>query len=377
MTFLKPAALLSASLFSAASLPGRDLSHELNERYAPHPEWERYLEPESLVGPSNVDTWWRTPAEVRANLAFASAPLSGLHIALDPGHIGGDWAGVEGREFKIKTEDHLVREGELVLTVAKGVKEQLEELGAEVTLLRNDHRPLNPNPPESYFAAAAERVDMPVNNSWSSFVDYALDIRNAMHRMYAVTGELVERARLVNEVIRPDALISLHINAAPWPRNEGGDTKFELVDSNHTHVLIFGCLSNAELSKPKQRQQLLAKLHNGSGAVERELGQALGQLLGDRTGLPASNYSGNNAVRLKDHSSYLWARNLMLLRYVECPVILLEPYIANSKGAYPRIQQALESRAAGAPPGEDDILIEYADAVVAGLLKVYGPAPGD
>jgi len=64
---------------------------------------------------------------------------------------------------------------------------------------------------------------------------------------------------------------------------------------------------------------------------------------------------------------------LMLLRYVECPVVLLEPYIANSKEAYPRIQEALRNRALAKPLPDDDILIEYAQAVVRGVLAVYGP----
>jgi len=68
----------------------------------------------------------------------------------------------------------------------------------------------------------------------------------------------------------------------------------------------------------------------------------------------------------------LWARNLLLLRLVDCPTVLLEPYIANSKNSYARIQKALAARAVYAPLPEDDILIEYADAVVDGVLRVYG-----
>jgi hypothetical protein len=63
----------------------------------------------------------------------------------------------------------------------------------------------------------------------------------------------------------------------------------------------------------------------------------------------------------------------MLLRYVECPVVLLEPYIANSQEAYPRIQEALRRRALGKSLPEDDILTEYAGAVVRGVLAAYGP----
>ena len=51
--------------------------------------------------------------------------------------------------------------------------------------------------------------------------------------------------------------------------------------------------------------------------------------------------------------------------------MLLEPYVANSMAAYPRLQAALANRAAGAALAADDILLEYADAVVAGVLACY------
>jgi hypothetical protein len=253
------------------------------------------------------------------------------------------------------------------------VRVELEELGAEVSLLREGTVPLNPKPPEAYFSEAAARVEPPEDISLAALVDYGRALQRSMLRLHAVTGELAERARLVNEEIRPDALLSLHINAAPWPAGGEGEASYVLVDSNHTHVLIFGCLSDAELSVPLQRKQMRTKMTNGSGKIERRLGGALAESLGEVTSLPPSKYGGRNAIRLEGETPYLWARNLMLLRYVECPVVLLEPYIANSKGTYPRIQQALQTRHAGKQPEEDDILVEYARAVVRGVIRVYGP----
>lgn len=172
----------------------------------------------------------------------------------------------------------------------------------------------------------------------------------------------------MNEDIRPDALISLHINAAPWPDKEAPS----LVKSDHTHVLIFGCLSERELSSRGQQRRLARKMSNGSGAIELTLGRALATSLAEGTRLPASEYEGRNAVRVDSEDDYLWARNLMLLRLVDCPTVLLEPYIANSETGYTRIQKALQMRAQKAPLGDDDILVEYSDAVVRGILNAYG-----
>jgi hypothetical protein len=187
-------------------------------------------------------------------------------------------------------------------------------------------------------------------------------------KLAVVTGELAERARVVNEVIQPDALISLHINAAAWPK---GDSQ-KLVAADHAHVLIFGCLSAQELATPAQRERLVKKITNGSGAVEAVLGAALGSALAEAPGLPASEYEGNNAIRIDSAVPSLWARNLMLLRLVDCPAVLMEPYIANSQKPYARIQEALRARQYHEPLPADDILVEYADAVVKGVLWAYG-----
>jgi len=122
-----------------------------------------------------------------------------------------------------------------------------------------------------------------------------------------------------------------------------------------------------------QARQLRRKLLNQSGPIERQLGRSIAAGLRESTGLPASQYSGDNAVVVPETDAYLWARNLMLLRMVECPIALLEPYVANSQAVYPRIQNALSRRAAGLPLADDDILREYADGVVQGLVSLYGP----
>lgn len=364
--------VLVCSLFvGLVSLVAQDLSLQMDERYAPYADWQDALDLQGLAQEES-DAWWKSLDEIIAERRESDLPLSGLHIALDPGHVGGDWAEEEGRHFQIDAEDYPVREGELVLEVAQRLREALQGLGAQVSLLREDALPLNPKAPGDYLQAALRRNPYPDEPSLASLTDYALALRSDMIRSSIVIGELMERARLVNEEVRPDAVLSLHINAAKWPVDELGEPQYRLVDSNHTHVLVFGCMSDGELSSPQQQVQLKKKLTNSSGPIEAELGHALGVALGEATGLPASQYSGRNAVLLEGRTPYLWARNLMLLRYIECPVVLLEPYVANSEETYPRLQDALRRRAEGVELADDDILIEYTGAVVAGLLSVYG-----
>jgi N-acetylmuramoyl-L-alanine amidase len=332
------------------------IAYELSTRYTPYADGAAVLDLEQIAS--------KTLAE--AETAF-DRPLAKLHLALDPGHIGGIWAAWESRNFRLSKEDHWVREGELVLEVAQRIRTRLTRLGAEVTLLREDCRPINPKTFIDYWPLAAAEEMPPTELSFKAQLSHALAVRNRAIHLAIVRGELAERARLVNEVIQPDALISLHINAAAWP---DGDTE-QLVESDHAHVLIFGCLSEAEIASPRQQLRLVEKLSNGSGVVEARLGAALGSALIEATGLPASDYQGRNAIRIDPELPSLWARNLMLLRLVDCPTVLMEPYITNSHSSYARIQKALSAREYHEPLPADDILVEYADAVVTGVLRAY------
>ena len=366
-----------------ADLDVEGIANELASRYIPYIGEEIVLNAESLAT-QYTKSWWSTPEEIRTSYPGAlflairepnvaqnsnpsDSPLIGLRLALDPGHIGGMWADWEARSFRMSIDDYWVREGELVLEVAQRVQVQLKALGAEVILLRDSTEPLNPKSEADYLALATEESMDSSTASLEKKTDHTLAIRERALRMAVVTEELIERARIVNEVIRPDALISLHINAAPWSKEEQ-----RLVDSDHSHVLIFGCMSAAELAMPGQQDRLFTKLTNGSGPIEVELAIALGRSLAEATGLPASEYEGENAIRVNAEVPEVWARNLMLLRLVDCPTVMLEPYIANSKNSYARLQNSLVNRTKNFPVSEDDILVEYADAVVDGVLRAYG-----
>ena len=328
------------------------IAYELSTRYTPYADGAAVLDLEQIA-PKSINAFDR--------------PFASLHLALDPGHVGGIWAEWEWRNFRISKEDYWVREGELVLEVARRIRTRLTRLGAKVTLLRENCQPINPKTFNDYWALAAAEKMPPTELSFKSQIDHALEVRNRAIHMAIVRGEIAERARLVNEVIQPDALISLHINAAEWPDGN----RNQLVDGDHAHVLIFGCLTETELASPRQQVRLVEKLSNESGTVEVQLGAALGSALIETTGLPASDYQGLNAIRIDPEVPSLWARNLMLLRLVDCPTVLMEPYISNSQSSYARIQKALSAREYHEPLPLDDILVEYADAVVAGVLRAY------
>ncbi len=341
----------------------------VDRRYAPFSDWRAEL---GQTRPAQEDdgTYWRPAEVIRAGRETGAPGLAGLRLVLDPGHLGGPWAKAEGRSFRIQEDDFPVREGDLVLEVARRVRDALEALGASVMLTRDGSEPVSRKRPRERVPEVLERMPLPDDASLASLADYLLRVRREVLRLSLAEGELLARARLINETLRPDAVVSLHINAARWPETEDGSLR--LVESDHLHGIIFGCVTADEFSRERQRKAMVRKLGNGSGPEEEALAGALVAALAEATGLPPSQYDGRNAVAL-DGKGYVWARNLLLLREVDCPVVLLEPYVANSRGAYARIQQALAIRAAGREPGDDDILVEYAEAVVEGVLRHYGP----
>src|SRR5438094_575256 len=79
--------------------------------------------------------------------AKADKPLSGLRIALDPGHLGGKWAKMEERWFQVGNTQP-VQEGDLALKVARVLAPRLRELGAKVFFVRNSNEPITAKRPE-------------------------------------------------------------------------------------------------------------------------------------------------------------------------------------------------------------------------------------
>lgn len=315
------------------------------------------------------ERYWRTKEEWSLTLEEGVLPLCGLRIALDPGHLGAEWATSEGRNFRMSDDDYWVREGDLVLEVALRIRRELEQLGGEVFLLRDSSEPVNPRSPQDYLPDLLDLHPQPDLGSVAEQADYALMLQRLAVRQAIVSGELAARASRINTEIHPDLAISLHINAVPWQMSESGQR--HLSNQHHLHVLVFGAMSLQEAGSSKQRQQLATKVSNGSGTEELALGDALAMSLAAATGLPAAVYQTDNAVLCDPQQPYLWARNLYMLRSVECPIVMLEPYVANSRVGYARIQAALDRRAKGLEPEEDDILVEYADAVVAGIVSRY------
>lgn len=288
-------------------------------------------------------------------------PLAGLRIAIDPGHLGGRYAQMEARWFRIGWS-RPVEEGEMTLIVAKLLKQRLEQLGAEVWLTRNSNAPTTPlRPGNLRKAAEASLAEEGVSPGGER-------LQKEAERLFYRVGEIRNRARLVNEHLRPDLVVCLHFNAEEW----GDPERPTLTDKNHLHLLLSGAMSGAELSHEDERFTMLVKLLGGTHAEELGASDAVARSLASATGLEPFVYHNAKAIPASSNP-YLWIRNLLANRLFECPVVYCEPYVMNSRPVFNRIQlgdyQGQRNVGGAQLPS---IYREYADAVARGLADYYG-----
>jgi N-acetylmuramoyl-L-alanine amidase len=296
---------------------------------------------------------WRTGSDIP--LAHQEQPLTGLKIAIDPGHIGGNWANIEERWFVVG-EGKPVQEGDLTLQVAKLLKPRLEALGATVTLVRQSLQPVTTLRPEALLnlAQAPPSRESP---------------QKLAERLFYRTAEIRARADLVNQVIKPDLVLCLHFNAEGW----GDPNAPTLIDRTHLHLLLNGAYTDEELTLADQRFAMLQKLLQRTHEEEAVIGASVAATFAGMSGLPPYIYpKDSGSVREVVGQPYLWIRNLIANRLYNCPVIFMEPYVMNSSIDYARIQAGdYEGLREIAGKMQPSIFQEYADALTKGLKNHY------
>jgi N-acetylmuramoyl-L-alanine amidase len=295
-------------------------------------------------------------------------PPSLKRIALDPGHIGGAWARMEERFFE-HGKDRPVQEAELNLMVARLLKKRLEAAGAQVFLTKENFEPVTDKRPEDFQAQAEQEVKastrfdaFPLLEREAAFAD---TVRKRAELLFYRSSEIAARATLLNEKIKPDLTICLHVNAVDW------DECHNLVDDNRLVVFVHGNYLASELKDDDQKLRLLGKLLERSQATELAAAEVLATALANATKLPPVEYGPNSSSVHVGDNPYVFARNLAANRLVNGPVVFLEPYYQNNRLVYQRIELGDYEglRDVNGTPMKS-IFREYADAVAEGLTRL-------
>ncbi len=320
--------------------------------------------------PADPPRYWKRATELPR--LGDKPPLSDLHIAIDPGHIGGRYAAMEERHLSFQPGES-IQEGDLTLLTAKILESRLKALGAYVTLVRKEAKPVTRQTPASLRHVALDILrdagfPKPQENYAKLQGDARLlTVQWQSEKLFYRVSEIQARAALVNEEIKPDLVLCLHFNAEAW----GNATAPQFSPVNHLHVLVNGCYSPGELAHEDTRFEMLQRLFAGVHQEEIALAVPLAAAMAKSTGLPPYTYTTPNA-RAVGGSPYVYARNLLANRLYQCPVLYLEPYVMNHKETYLRL---LRGHWVGRTLIDGELrgsaIEDYVQGVVQGLLDYY------
>jgi hypothetical protein len=310
-------------------------------------------------------------AQTWFTLRFAN-PLSGLRIALDPGHIGGAWAKMEERWFKMGDAPP-VEEGEMTLRVAMLLAPKLRDLGARVSFVRDKNEPVTPFRPDDFAVVAREVLNAGgIENPPEDF-DGPNDplkeqsVRWQSEILFYRNSEIRHRARLVNSKLHPDLVLCLHFNAEAW----GDEQNPAFIDRNHLHLLVNGSYLESELVFDDERFEMLQRLLSRTHNEELGVADTVAARMAKDTQLPPYQYTTDNVTPV-GASGYVYARNLVATRLYQCPVVYFEPYVMNNDDVFARIQAGdYEGTRTINGAERPSIYREYADSVVKGLVDYY------
>jgi N-acetylmuramoyl-L-alanine amidase len=334
----------------------------------------RFAESEAARNP--VPRLWHPVKSLPS--AKADKPLSNLRIALDPGHLGGEWAKMEERWFQVGSTQP-VQEGDLTLKVARLLAPRLRELGAKVFFVRNSNEPVTAKRPDDFRELARKIL---IKNGVPQPRADVLDpndpekeqtIRWQSEILFYRYSEIRRRAALVNFKLHPDLVLCLHFNAEGW----GDPNNPTLTDINHLHLLVNGSYLQQELEFDDERFEMIRRLLSRAYDEELPLANTIAAAMARETQLPPYEYPTTNSTTKVGTSGYVYARNLLATRLYRCPVVYCEPYVMNSKDAFARIQAGDYEGTRNVNGLErKSIFCEYADSVADGLVEYYSKARG-
>ncbi|HYF36672.1 MAG TPA: hypothetical protein VD994_15360 [Prosthecobacter sp.] len=334
------------------------------------PELRIEFKPTTASEASEPPRYWRRVSELPP--LNSRPPLSDLHIALDPGHIGGGYGRMEERFLSFQPGE-AIQEGDLSLLTAQVLAERLKALGASVSLVRDKPEPVTDQRPAGLEIVAREilkEAGVPAPAATYEGVTgdaKIITVQWQAEKLFYRVSEIHARAAKVNRQIKPDLVLCLHFNAEAWGAAEAP----QYSPMNHLHVLMNGCYAPVELEQQDVRFEMFKRLFGRVHEEELPLATTVAEGMAKATGLPPYIYTTPNARR-SGPSPYVYARNLLANRLYECPVVYLEPYVMNHEETYRRLLLGhFVGRTLVAGRLQSSPIEDYANGVVQGLISFY------
>ena len=201
-----------------------------------------------------------------------NTPLTGLRVALDPGHLGNtlELAELEGKYVKVRPTDSrpgmAFWEGDLTLATAHIVRKELEKLGATVMMTRqrpgqSAMGPLYADWRKNFFLADVEKEVKAGRLSSSKAKFWRTDAtENDIYRRFFNILDLRARADKIND-FQPHLTLIIHYNVDKdnWDRRDR-EGFFEPGFANYSMAFVPGNLGVGNLRTLKGRVNFLRLL---------------------------------------------------------------------------------------------------------------------
>ncbi|TAE59574.1 MAG: hypothetical protein EAZ89_02375 [Bacteroidetes bacterium] len=323
------------------------------------------------------------PAAPPKALPDSLRPLAGLRIALDPGHVAGDFEGAktEGKYVEMKASARSGNqpiqfwEANLTLATAFLIRERLEALGATVYMTRTQPGigalGLSYAEWKKTLLDSALREDLRLKKiteaqirSWSTHPE-ADKIYYA--RLYN-PRDLRARANLIN-AFQPDLTLIIHYNVDEPNWRKAVNGIMSPSESNYCMAFVPGSLTKGELIEPEARVTLLRMLLSEDVPQSLALSEAFISASVEKTGVPVVS-EPNNLPYLSQSCLYagtpgVYARNLSLNRLVAGPLCYGESLCQDHRAESLALNRQEMTVAGMAAPARIEVVAEaYVEAVL-------------
>ncbi len=267
--------------------------------------------------------------------------LNGLRIAIDPGHMGGNyWDGLTGK-FTHDDQEHFLSEGTLALQAALLLEARLKQYGAQVLLTRRTLGPvtnlkfdqidvgkwaqfkLKDQTLLPWFQNLISKfpVGEGLYNGFQADKSFQKLFSEDMRKDYFVSvSDLGARAQIINE-FQPQITLVIHFDTHEPPNDP---TALSQVPYDFVKTYVAGAFEPQEFASRKSRRLFVRHMADPEHWRESiKLSRSIVQNLKTTLGIRAESVSAGTTVLIEDG---VMTRNLFLTReiygtalsYVEC-----------------------------------------------------------
>ena len=301
-------------------------------------------------------------------------PLLGLRVVIEPADIGGEWGSMEDRST-LYPGFGWIQEGDLNLQVSKILSEKLKELGAQIFVTRATADPVCHLSVEEVQHVVPQVLAHRSGILSKTFHSRTQNVRQSSPIYQKIVAEVLltknlearARAEKTRDAIHPDITIVIQFDATAARHRDS------LPKINRNILFVSGAYTSKEItSDPRQRIRLLTKLLQNVTPTEIKVALSISNHLVEATGFPPVLYGNSRTTRSITGNPYVVARNLLLSREHDGPVVVTEPYFMNQPETLQRLL-AGDYEGTRAIAGKERVSIyrEYADAVANGLAEAY------